>query len=100
MFSFFIYHSKFCFWLYFDIKLLAQANKFKQHTLPKSTYLTPLLAEVNIFLKHGLVVKGLDSQSRGPVLKPPGGSKVDSASHPSEVDQISNRNFWELSDKK
>ena len=45
----------------------------------------------------GLAVKALDSQSRGPVLKPLGGSKVDSAFHPSEVDKVSTRNFWELS---
>ena len=32
--------------------------------------------------------------------KPLGGSKVDSAFHPSEVDEISTRNFWELSGKK
>ena len=48
-----------------------------------------------------LVVKALDSQSRGPVFKKPvGGSKVDSAFHPSEVDKMSTRNFWELSGKK
>ena len=29
-----------------------------------------------------------------------GGSKVDSAFHPSEVDKMSTRNFWELSAKK
>ena len=28
------------------------------------------------------------------------GSKVDSAFHPSEVDKMSTRNFWELSGKK
>ena len=49
----------------------------------------------------GLVVKTLDSQSRGgPCSKPLGGSKVDSAFHPSEVDKMSTRNFWELSGKK
>ena len=32
--------------------------------------------------------------------KPLGGSNVDSALHPSEVDQMSTRNFWELSGKK
>ena len=35
-----------------------------------------------------------------PCSKPPGGSKVDSAFHPSEVDKMSTRNFWELSGKK
>ena len=29
-----------------------------------------------------------------------GGSKVDSAFHPPEVDRMSTRNFWELSGKK
>ena len=32
--------------------------------------------------------------------KPLGGSKVDSAFHPSKVDKISTRNFWELNGKK
>ena len=32
--------------------------------------------------------------------KPKGGSQVDSAFHPSEVDKMSIRNFWELSGKK
>ena len=50
---------------------------------------------------NSLVVKGLDSQSRGPVFKPLGASKVDSAFHPSsEVIKVSTRNFWELSGKK
>ena len=34
---------------------------------------------------NGLVVKALDFQSSGPCSKPPGGFKVDSAFHPSEV---------------
>ena len=46
------------------------------------------------------MVKMLDSQSRGPCLKPLGGSKVNSAFHPSEVGKMSTRNFWELSGKK
>ena len=37
---------------------------------------------------------------RVPCSKPVGGSKVDSAFHPSEVDKMSTRNFWELSVKK
>ena len=32
-----------------------------------------------------------------PCSKPMGGSKVDSAFHPPEVDKMSTRNFWELS---
>ena len=34
-----------------------------------------------------------------PYSKPLGGSKVDSAFHPSEVGKMSTRNFWELSGK-
>ena len=50
-------------------------------------------------LKH-LVDKALDSQSRVLYLKPLSGSKVDSAFQPSDVDKMSTRNFWDLSDKK
>ena len=32
--------------------------------------------------------------------KPLGGSKVHSAFHPSKVDKMSTRNFWELNGKK
>ena len=57
-----------------------------------------------IYLKgiwsNGLVVKALNSQSSRVPKKPLGGSKIDSAFHRSEVDKISTRNFWELSDKK
>ena len=35
-----------------------------------------------------------------PCSKPLGRSKVDSAIHPSEVDKMSTRDFWELSGKK
>ena len=35
-----------------------------------------------------------------PCSKPLGGSKVDSAFHPSEVDKVSTRNVWGLSGKK
>ena len=35
-----------------------------------------------------------------PRSKPLDGSKFNSAFHPSEVDQMSTRNFWELSGKK
>ena len=34
-----------------------------------------------------------------PCSKPLGGSKVDSAFHPFEVDKVSTRNFWGLSGK-
>ena len=51
----------------------------------------------------GLVVKALDSQSRGPVFKSTRwlqGRLSLSAFHPSEVDKMSTRDFWELSGKK
>ena len=35
-----------------------------------------------------------------PSSKPLGGSKVDSAFHPAEVDKMSTRSFWELNGKK
>ena len=50
--------------------------------------------------------KRLDSQSRGipdpgvPGSKPLGGFKVNSALYPSEVDQLSTRNSWELNGKR
>ena len=46
------------------------------------------------------MVKVLDAQSRGPLSKPLGGFKVNSAFHPSEVDQLSTRKSWELNGKK
>ena len=49
---------------------------------------------------NGLVVKALNSQSGIPYSKPLGGSKVSSAFHPSDIDQMSTRNFWELSGKE
>ena len=42
----------------------------------------------------------LDSQSRGIFSKPQGGFNADSAFHPSDVDKMSARNFWELNGKK
>ena len=51
----------------------------------------------NILENNGLVVKVLDSQSRSLMVKALGGSKVNSAFHPSEVDKTSATNFWELS---
>ena len=50
--------------------------------------------------RSGSVVKLLDSQSRVLCSKPLGCSEVDSALHPSEVDKMSTRDFWELSGKK
>ena len=35
-----------------------------------------------------------------PYSKPMGGSKVDSAFHPSEVNKMSTKNFWDLSGEK
>ena len=53
---------------------------------------------------NGLEVKALDSQySSNPGVccsKPLVGSKVDSAFHPSKVDQINTRNFLKLYGKK
>ena len=45
---------------------------------------------------NDLVVKLLESQSRSPIFKILGGSKVDSNFHTSEVDRMSTRNFWKL----
>ena len=45
---------------------------------------------------NSLVVKGLDSNTGVPCSKQLGGSKVDLAVHPSEVDKIRTRNFWEI----
>ena len=47
-----------------------------------------------------MTVKRRDPNPGVPCSKPPGGSKVDSAFHPPEVDKMSTRNFWELSGKK
>ena len=49
---------------------------------------------------NGLVVKALDSRSGAPCSKPLGGSKVESAVHPSDVDKMSTRDSWQLSGKK
>ena len=51
-------------------------------------------------MSNDLVIKVLDSNPGIPGSKPLGGSKVNSAGHPSEVDKISTRNLWELSGKK
>ena len=62
---------------------------------------TLLLPKMSLFPSiYGLVVKVLDSQSRGPVFKTTWWLKVDSDVHLSEVDQMSTRNFWELGGKK
>ena len=50
--------------------------------------------ETAMALRHWIPNPGV------PCLKPLGGSKVDSAFHPSKVDKMSTRNFWELSGKK
>ena len=50
-------------------------------------------------LKNSLV-KHFCKEVRVPCSRPPGGSKVDSAFHPPEVDKMSTRKFWELSGKK
>ena len=72
------------------------------HVLPRQSLITIFKSFIQPRLNYGdingLVVKVLDSQSRGPI--PLGGSKVESAFHPSEVDKMSTRNFWKLSGKK
>ena len=64
-----------------------------QSVFLKTSFISALIND------NDLVVKVLDSQSRGPVFKTTGGSKVDSVFHPSEVDKVSIRNFWGLSGK-
>ena len=41
-----------------------------------------------------------DCEKQKILSKPLDGSKVDSAFHPSEVNKMSTRNFWELGGKK
>ena len=65
------------------------------------TYCVALFFSMQHFGKLGvnpndLVVKLLESQSRSPIFKTLGGSKVDSNFHTSEVDRMSTRNFWKL----
>ena len=60
-----------------------------------SSYMFSLLEyETAMALRHWIPNPGV------PCLKPLGGSKVDSAFHPSKVDKMSTRNFWELNGKK
>ena len=54
----------------------------------------------NFSPSNGLVVKVLDSQSKGTLFKTSGWLQGGSALYPSEVDKISTRNFWEFSGKK
>ena len=49
---------------------------------------------------NGLVVKALDSQSKGSLFKTTGWLEGGLALYPSEVDKTSSRNFWEISGKK
>ena len=51
-------------------------------------------------MSNDLVVKVLDPNPGIPDSKTLGGSKVNSAVHPSEVDKISTRNLWKLRGKK
>ena len=53
-----------------------------------------LLLCLIVYLRHWIPNPGV------PCSKPLGGSKVNSAFYPSEVDQMSTRNSWELSGKK
>ena len=47
-----------------------------------------------------LIWSTLEGWKAESTLEPPSGIKVDSAFHPSEVNQMSTRNFWELSGKR
>ena len=51
-------------------------------------------------MSNDLVVKVLDPNPEIPGSKTLGGSKVNSAVHPSKVDKISTRNLWKLRGKK
>ena len=56
-----------------------------------------------VLIQYGAMAKWLRRWIPNPGVpcsKPLGGSKVDSAFHPSEVDKMITRNFWELSGKK
>ena len=58
--------------------------------------------EITVHSQHmslGLVVKALDSQSRGPVFKTTGWLEG-RLKLSSEVDKMSTMDFWELSGKK
>ena len=53
---------------------------------------------IPITKRNGVVVK--DPYPGVPSSKLLGCFKIDSACHPSDVDQMSTRNFWKLSGKK
>ena len=59
-----------------------------------------VMSAIRVICANDLVVKVLDSQPGILCSKPLNGSKVDSAFYPSKIDQMSTRNFWELSGKK
>ena len=60
----------------------------------------PSKLELNTVVKPGLILLTIMWNPGVPCSKPLGGSKIDSAFHPSDVDKMSTRNFWELSGKK
>ena len=66
--------------------------------LLKAGYLTHLKASKIPRRSNGLVVKVLDSQSRGPMSKTTGW--LQGRLSLSDVDKVSTRNFWGLSGKK
>ena len=80
-------------------KILSFANlQFKLRTL-NTLFLFPLFAhfelkKLQLWLRRWIPNPGVLCS------KPLGGSKVDSAFHPSEVHKMSTRTFWELSGKK
>ena len=56
-------------------------------------------AKTKIIIKKQWLRRGVRNPGV-PFSNPLGGSKNDSAFHPSNVDKLSTRNFWELSGKK
>ena len=53
-----------------------------------------------VYKRNAIVSRHWIPNPGGPCSNPLGGSKIDSAFHPSEVDKMSTRDFWKLSSKK
>ena len=79
-----------------DVPLYFKADFFLQST---SKWKEPRPETLLSFVLWSLTRRWI-SNPGVPCSKPLGGSKVDSAFHPSEVDKMSTRNYWELSGKK
>ena len=82
-------------WFFNKVKSIIEIL-YKKLSLDDHILLVLMKVKATKQWSNGLVVKAPGSRSRGPVSKPLCGSKVDTAFHPSEVDQMSTRNFWEL----